>query len=89
MPKSILYSHWSNSAQKTAQKNTKYSRNETMLKISHLTKSIASAWVIAFVKYSSWVKILNSLKYVKIDSVLALELFCAKNRSEKHQIFQK
>ena len=60
-----------------------------MLKISHLTKSIASAWAIAFAKYSSWVKILNSLKYVKIDSVLALELFCAKNRSEKHQIFQK
>ena len=40
MSKSILYSHWSNSAQKTARKNTKYSRNETMLKIGHLAKSI-------------------------------------------------
>ena len=36
MSKSILYSHWSNSA------------NETMLKIGHLAKSIAFAWAIAF-----------------------------------------
>ena len=32
--------------QKTAGKNTKYSRNETMLKIGHLAKSIAFAWAI-------------------------------------------
>ena len=44
MSKSILYSHWSNSVQKTARKNTKYSSNETMLKIGHLAKSIAFAW---------------------------------------------
>ena len=43
MSKSILYSHWSNSAQKTARKNTKYSRNDTMLKIGYLAKSIAFA----------------------------------------------
>ena len=36
MSKSILYSHWSNSVQKTARKNIKYSRNETRLKIGHL-----------------------------------------------------
>ena len=89
MSKSIRYSRWSYSVQKTAQKNTKYSRSETMLKIGHLAKSIAFAWAIAFAKYSIWAKILNCLKYVKIDSVFALELFCAKNRSEKHQIFQK
>ena len=47
MSKSILYSHWSNSVQKTARKNTKYSRNETMLKIGHLAKSIAFAWAKA------------------------------------------
>ena len=52
---------------KTARKNTKYSRNETMLKIGHLAKSIAFAWAIAFAKYSIWAKILNCLKYVKID----------------------
>ena len=52
MSKSILYSHWSNSVQKTARKNTKYSKNETMLKIGHLARSIAFAWAIAFAKYS-------------------------------------
>ena len=39
MSKSILYSHWSNSVQKTARKNTKYSKNETMLKIGHLAQN--------------------------------------------------
>ena len=52
MSKSILYSQWDNSLQKTARKNTKSSRNETMLKIGHLAKSIAFAWAIAFAKYS-------------------------------------
>ena len=73
MSKSILYSHWSNSAQKTAQKNTKYSRNKTMFKIGHLAKSIAFGWAIAFAKYSIWTTILNFLKYAKIDSVFTLE----------------
>ena len=35
---------------KTARKNTKYSRNETILKIGHLAKAIA------FLKWSFWVK---------------------------------
>ena len=73
MSKSIMYSPWSNSVQKTARKNTKYSRNETMLKIGHLAKSIAFAWAIAFAKYSLWPQIFNCLKYVKIDSVFTLE----------------
>ena len=73
MSKSIRYSHWSNSVQKTARKNTKYSRNERMLKIGHLAKSIAFAWAIAFAKYSIWAKIFNWLKHLKIDSVFALE----------------
>ena len=34
--------------QKTARKNTKYSRNETILKIGHLPKAIAHAKAIAF-----------------------------------------
>ena len=67
MSKSILYSHWSNSVKKTARKNTKYSTNQTMLKIGHLAKSIA------FAKYSIWAKILICLKHVKIDSVSTLE----------------
>ena len=57
MSKSILYSNWSNSVQKTARKNTKYSRNETMLKMGHLAKSITFAWAIAFAKYLIWAKI--------------------------------
>ena len=73
MPKSILYSHWSNSVQETARKNTKYSRNVTMLKIGHFAKSIALSWATAFAKYSIWTKILNFLKYAKIDSVFTLE----------------
>ena len=73
MSKSILYSHWSNSVQKTARKNTKYSRSETMLKIGHLSKAIAFAWAIDFAKYSIWAKNLNCLKYVKIDFAFTLE----------------
>ena len=73
MSKSSLYSHWSNSVQKTARKNTKYSRNETMFKIGHLAKSIDFAWAIAFAKYSFWAIVLNCLKHVKTHSVFTLE----------------
>ena len=50
MRKTILQQHYSWSVQKTAPKNTKYSRNETILKIAHLAKAIAHAKVIAFAK---------------------------------------
>ena len=49
MRKTILQEHKSCSVEKTARKNTKYSRNETILKISHL---IAHAKAIAFAKWS-------------------------------------
>ena len=42
--------------QKAARKNTKYSRNETILKIGHLAKAIAQAKAMAFAKWSVWVK---------------------------------
>ena len=58
MRKTILQVHYSSSVQKTASKNTKYSRNETIFKIA------------------------------KNRSTRSLELFCAKARSEKHQIFE-
>ena len=48
--KSILQIIQSCSVQKTAPKNTKYSRNETILKIGHNAKAIAHA------KSSLWVK---------------------------------
>ena len=50
MLKSILQIIYNCSVQKTAPKNTKYSRNETILKIGHHAKAIAHA------KSSLWVK---------------------------------
>ena len=45
MSKSILQIIYSCSVQKTAQKNTKYSRNESILKIGHHAKAIAHAFL--------------------------------------------
>ena len=59
---------------KTAPKNTKYSRNETILKMGHHAKAIADA------KSSPWVKNLKCKKHVKNNSRNDLELFCAKNK---------
>ena len=56
MRKTILQEYISCSVQKTAPKNTKYSRNETILKIGHLAKAIAHAMTVAFAKWSVWVK---------------------------------
>ena len=50
MSKSILQIIYSCSVEKTARKNTKYSRNETILKIGHHAKAIG------FAKSSLWVK---------------------------------
>ena len=43
MPKMNLQKHLNCSVQKTAGKNSQYSRNETILKIDHFGKSIAYA----------------------------------------------
>ena len=48
-----------------------------------------SAKAIAHAKSSRWLQILNSKKYVKIYCTNHLELFCAKHRSKKHEIFEK
>ena len=50
MRKTILQEEQSFSVQKTGRKNTKYWRNETILKIGHLANAIA------FGKWSVWVK---------------------------------
>ena len=50
MSKSILQIIYSCSVQKTAGKSSKYSRNETILKIGHHAKAIG------FAKSSLWVK---------------------------------
>ena len=67
--------------QKTVRKNTKYSRNETILKINHLAKAIAHAKAIAFEKWSVWVN--KCRKRAKTHSTKTLELFYTKNRSKK------
>ena len=56
MRKTLVQAHYSGSVETTAGKNTKYSRNETILKISHLSKAIAHAKAIASAKFSVWVK---------------------------------
>ena len=50
MRKTILQQHYSCSVQKNPRKTTKYSRNETILKIDHLAKAIAHAEAMAFAK---------------------------------------
>ena len=56
MQRTILQEQHSCSVKKTARKNTKYWRNQTILKIGHLPKAIAHAKAIAFAKWSVWVK---------------------------------
>ena len=56
MSKSIPQIIYSCSVQKTAPKNSTYSRTETILKIDHHAKAIAHA------KFSLWVKNSNSKK---------------------------
>ena len=77
MSRSILQIIYSRSLQKTASKNTKYSRNETILKIGHHAKAIAHA------KFLLWVKNLISKKHVKIHSTNHLQLFSAKEPLQK------
>ena len=42
------------SLEKTARERTKYSKNETILKIGPLAKAVAHAKAIAFAKWSVW-----------------------------------
>ena len=75
--------------QKTAGKNTKYWRNETILKSRHLAKAIVHAKAIAFAKWSVWVKNWKCQKLAKNHFTITLQLFGAKNRWKKHQILEK
>ena len=89
MRKTMLQDYLSCSVQKTARKKNKYWRNETISKIGPVAKAIAHAKSIAFGKWSVWVKNLKCQKHAKNHSTRLLELFCAKNRSKKHQILKK
>ena len=83
MRKTVVLEEYSCFVQKTARKNTKYSRNETILKIGHLAKAIA------FSNWSVWIKNSNGQKHAQNGCTRRLELFCAKYRWKKHQIFEK
>ena len=63
--------------QKTAGRNSQYSRNETILKIDHIGKSIARA------KWAVWVKSFFLQKYTENESTRTIKLFCAKKRLQK------
>ena len=81
--KTILKEHYSCSVQKTARKNNKYSRNETMEQISHLTKAIAHAKAIAYTKCLDWVKNLKCQKHAKNHFTRTMQFFCTKKLLEK------
>ena len=70
-------------ARNRCKKNTKYSKNETILKIGHLAKALD------FPKWSVLIQHSNGQKRAKNDSTSTLELLCAKNRLKKHQILEK
>ena len=73
MQKTILQEFKSYSVQKTARKNAKYPRNETILKIGHVVKAIA------FAKWSVWVK---NLKLSHFSNIWCFfERFFAQNNS--------
>ena len=65
MRKAILQDYKSSSVQKTARENTKYSRNETILKIGHLAKAIAHGKAIYFAKWVVGSKSKNANKIRK------------------------
>ena len=56
MPETCKKPFYKNSTLFLGKKNTKYWRNETILKIAHLAKAIALAKATAFAKWSVWVK---------------------------------
>ena len=79
MSKFILQIISSCSVQKTAHKNTKYSRNESTLKIGHhACKGYSPCKILALAQK------LKFKKHVKIHSTNHFQLFCAKHRSTKH-----
>ena len=82
MSKSILQIIDSCSVQKTARKNTKYWRNESILKIGHHAKAIP------FAKSVLWVEIKTQKNMSK--SILQIIDSCSVQKTaKKHQIFEK
>ena len=78
MSKSILKIIYTCSVKKTAAKNNKYSRKETILQIGHHAKAKPTQNP----QFRSKIRIPKY--HVKIHSANHLQLFCAKNHSKKH-----
>ena len=70
MRKTFLSTHSSCSMQKTAEKNRKYSKNESILKIA---KNCHNAKAMAHAKYSVWVKNYKCQTGAKNDGTTTLE----------------
>ena len=71
--------------QKTASKNSQYSKNESILKMA---KNGHNAKAIAHAKYSVWLKKSHCLKHAKNVSTNTLQLFYAK-KSSKNNLYSK
>ena len=69
---------------KKPSKNAKYSRND---RPSSKGWGLVKGYMV-FAKLSVWVINLNCQKHAKNDYKTTLELFCAKSRSKKHQVFK-
>ena len=85
MRKTTLEAHSSCFVQKTAPKNTYYSKNDNiskMAQIGHPAKAIASA------KLSLWLENWNCQRHAKNNSKSTLELLVAKNCSKKQLIIE-
>ena len=84
MSTSILQNIYSCSVQKTAPKNTKYSRNESILKIGHhACKGYSPCKILTLAQKLKFQKTCQNLFYKSFT------VFRGKNRSKKHQIFEK
>ena len=77
MPKMNLQEQLSCYVEKTAGKNSQYSRNEIILKIDHFGKSIAHA------KWEVWGKKFFLQKYAENESTRTIKWFCAKKTLKK------
>ena len=84
MSKSILQIIYSCSLQKTAPKNTKYSRNESILKIGHhACKGYSPCKILTLAQK------LKFKKHVKIHSTNHLQLFSAKTTAPKNTKYSR
>ena len=70
MSKSILQIVYSCSVRKTASKNTKYSKNESILKIGHHAKAIAHAKLLTFAQNLKFQKTCQNPFYKSYTVVL-------------------